>query len=294
MRFRFVLSEINVGLRRNLTMTVAVVVTVAVSLGLFGMSLLVQDTVQRMNYYYFGKLQVALFLSPSITETERLSLAKDLASDPLVKNVVYVSQAQALTRFKQEFSSDPALVQEAEDNPSALPESFRVQLKNPRQDQLLASEYANTPGVSKIIDYSGLLKRIFGILDGVRLSAVAIAVVQLIACILLIYNTIRLAAFSRRRETGIMRLVGAGAFTIQIPFLLEGAIAGLLGGLLACLGLAGVKRFMFDGALRPLFRGVIPNIGWDQVIHYMPLLVILGVVASAAIAFGTVTRYLRV
>lgn len=295
MRARFVLSEIWLGLRRNLTMTLAVVVTVAVSLAMFGMALLVQDTVNRMNHYYYGKLTVSVYLKNGITQAERDSILTELQHDPRVKNVLYESQAQAVARFKQEFKDEPSLVAVATARPNALPESFRVQLKDPRQFAVLASEFVNTPGVDQVVDQGNLLQRIFGVLDGVRTSAIAVAAVQVIASVLLIGNTIRLAAFGRRRETGIMRLVGASNLYIQLPFLLEGAVAGLLGGLFACGALAIAKRYLFDGVLHPLLRtGVIPNIGWDRIFLYMPWLVLLGMGVSALAAFVTLRRFLRV
>lgn len=295
MRARFVLSEITTGLRRNLTMTLAVVVTVAVSLALLGMALIVQDTVNRMNHYYYGKLTVSIYLQKNVTQAERSEITTTLAHDPRVKSFLYESSQQALVRFRQEFKDEPALVGLVNARPDSLPESFRVQLKDPRQFAVLASEFANTPGVDQVVDQGAILHKIFSIFDGIRTAALVLAALQVFSAVLLIGNTIRLTAFSRRRETGIMRLVGASNLYIQLPFLLEGAVAGLLGGLAACGALVLAKTFLFDGALHGLFTNTpIPLPGWDRVVQFMPLLVVAGVGVSASAAFVTLRRHLRV
>ncbi|MHB8340184.1 MAG: permease-like cell division protein FtsX [Mycobacteriales bacterium] len=295
MRAQFVLSEIGSGLRRNLTMTLAVVVTVAVSLALFGLALILQDTVNRMNHYYYGKLTVSVYLKKDVTQAERDEISSTLAGDPLVKSYLYESSQQALVRFRQEFRDQPALVALANQRPDSLPESFRVQLKDPRQFADLATEFANSPGVESVVDQGAILHKIFAIFGGIRTAAIVLALVQILGAVLLIGNTIRLTAFSRRRETGIMRLVGASNLYIQLPFLLEGAVAGLLGGVAACGALIAAKRFLFDGALAGLFRNSpIPDPGWDRVIVFMPLLLLLGVGVSAVAAFVTLRRHLRV
>ncbi len=317
MRARFVLSEITTGLRRNLTMTLAVVVTVAVSLALLGMALIVQDTVNRMNHYYYGKLTVSIYLQKNVTQAERSEITTTLAHDPRVKSFLYESSQQALVRFRQEFKDEPALVGLVNARPDSLPESFRVQLKDPRQFAVLASEFANTPGVDQVVDQGAILHKIFSIFDGIRTAALVLAALQVFSAVLLIGNTIRLTAFSRRRETGIMRLVGASNLYIQLPFLLEGGVAGLLGGALrlaeagrrvvlleaesrlgglaACGALVLAKTFLFDGALHGLFTNTpIPLPGWDRVVQFMPLLVVAGVGVSASAAFVTLRRHLRV
>jgi cell division transport system permease protein len=297
MRARFVLSEIWVGLRRNLTMTLAVVVTVAVTLALFGFALLVRQTVGKMSYYYYGKLQVSVFLNANVTEDERTNLDQQLSSDPLVSQVAYESSAEALRRFRIEFAAEPQLVAVAEARPDALPESFRVELKNPTDANfaILQSQFAAAPGVQQIFNASALLKKVFSILNGIRDAAEVVAAVQVVACLLLIANTIRLAAFGRRRETGIMRLVGASNLYIQLPFLLEGVTSGLIGGGLACLVLVLAKRLLFDAALHPLFnQNLIPNLAWSEVAGNFPLLLVLGMAASGLAAFVTLRQYLRV
>ena len=134
---------------------------------------------------------------------------------------------------------------------------------------------------------------IFRLLTAMQRTALIVAVIELAAAALLISNTIRVAAFSRRRETGIMRLVGASNLYIQLPFLLEGALAGLVGGLLACGLLAVGKHFLIDGVLSTSIK-FLPFVSWSDVYAKMPLVIFLGVALSSLASLLTLRRHLRV
>lgn len=301
MRANFVVSEIGIGLRRNLTMTIAVVVTVAISLALFGAGLLIRAQVGTMKDYWYDKVEVSVFLcgkgseAPScaqgpVTPQERTQIEQDLKSLPQVQAVFYESQDQAYARFKEQFKNSAIA-----DNvtPDAMPESFRVKLKDPQQYAVVATAFQGRPGVEQVQDQRALLQPFFKALNGLQTAAIFIALVQILAAALLISNTIRVAAFSRRRETGIMRLVGASNFYIQLPFLLEGAIAGFFGALLASGALVAVKKFFVDDRLAPSFR-FTAFIGWDAVWTVVPILLVTGVALSALASFVTLRKYLRV
>lgn len=307
MRAQFVLSEVAIGLRRNLTMSIAVVVTVAISLALFGAGLLMRSQVSTMKDFWYDKVEVSVFLcsaqsdAPScidpvtgraqnITPAQRDQLGTDLRSLPQVEEVFYESKQEAFQRFKEQFK-DSAIADNV--TPDALPESFRVKLKDPTQYAVVASAIEGRPGVEQVQDQRALLDRFFKLLNGLQLFALVIAGFQLVAAALLIWNTIRVAAFSRRRETGIMRLVGASNFYIQLPFLLEGAIAGLVGAIIASFGLVGVKHFFIDERLAPSFK-FTTFIGWDAVFTVIPILLLVGAGLSALVSFLTLRKYLRV
>jgi cell division transport system permease protein len=149
------------------------------------------------------------------------------------------------------------------------------------------------PGVAQVVDQRALLDRFFKLLNGFQVAALAIAAVQVFAAILLISNTIRVAAFSRRRETGIMRLVGASNWSIQLPFILEAAIAGLIGGVLAALVLIGFQAFFVQDILVPAFR-FTAWVGWGDVWRIVPILLLTGTLIAAVASFVTLRRYLRV
>lgn len=302
MRVQFILSEIFIGLRRNLTLTIAVVLTTTVSLLLVGSGLLIQRQVDIMKGYWYDKVEVTVFLCSAnsssancggkdVTQAQRDQLSADLHATPLVEQVFYESKEDAYKRFKELFKDSPDLVNNV--SPEALPESFRVKLKDPEQFDVVASGFKDRPGVDQVQDLKKALEPIFKVLGTFRNLAVGIAVFSLIASILLIFNTIRVAAFSRRRETGIMRLVGASNLYIRLPFLLEGALAGLLGAGMACGMLALGKWWLVDHVLREKIR-FTSFIAWPDVIGAFPWLLLTGVLLSSLSSLLAIRRHLRV
>ncbi|HYH25538.1 MAG TPA: permease-like cell division protein FtsX, partial [Blastococcus sp.] len=263
MRVNFVLSEVATGLRRNLTMTVAMILTTAISLGLMGTGLLIAGMISEMKEIYYDKVQVSIFLADDVTDEQRQAIQTELESSDEVSTFIYESRDEAYERFKQQFSQQPELVENTP--PDALPESFRVELKNPERYEVIAAAFPNgEDGVDQVRDEGDFLDRLFSLLNGARNATIAVAVVQALAALLLIANTIQLAAFNRRNETNIMRLVGASRWYTQLPFILEAAIAGLIGGLLAAGGLVLTKILFVDRTLEgPIRAGIIPQVEWD-------------------------------
>jgi cell division transport system permease protein len=300
MRAQFVLSEIGIGLRRNLTMTVAVVVTVAISLALFGVGLLIQRQVETMKDYWYDKVEVTVYLcgkesevpscaAGAVTGDQRAEIKTDLEALPQVKEIFYESQDEAFQRFKQRFEGSAIADNVTAD---ALPESYRIKLKDPEQFQVVASALTGRPGVESVQDQRALLERFFRVLNTLQRIVIFIALFQVVAAALLISNTIRVAAFSRRRETGIMRLVGASNFYIQLPFLLEGAIAGLIGAVIAS-GLLAIGQYFIQDEIAPAFA-FTRFVGWDALLGIIPILLLAGVLLSGLASFFTLRRYLKV
>ncbi|MBA3619464.1 MAG: ABC transporter permease [Acidothermales bacterium] len=301
MRAQFVLSEVGIGLRRNLTMTVAVIVAVAISVAFLGTALLFRSQVQTMKGFWYDKVEVAVFLcgpgsdapgcaTGPVTQQQRDQILAELQAMPEVEQVYYESQQEAFEHFSEQFA-DSGIVENVE--PESLPESFRVKLRDAEQFRVIAANLAGRPGVEQIQDMREVLGRIFRVLNWFTLAAAVVAVVQLVAAMLLIANVIRVAAFSRRRETSIMRLVGASRFYIQLPFLLEGALAGLIGALLAAAGVVALQRFLVEDVLRREFT-FVAFVGWDEVWRTIPLMLATGVVLAALASAVTVRKYLRV
>ncbi len=292
MRVKFIVSEALLGLRRNLTMTIAMIVTTAIALGLFGAGVIVQQRVEDMKDYYYYKVEVSVFLADDVTPEQREAIGTSLEENELVKEVLYESKEEAYSRFQEQFKDSPDLVDNV--RPQALPESYRVKLNDPEQFVVVASAVEGMPGVDQVVDQREILDRLFGVLNGFRDAAIVVAVVQAVAALLLIANTVQVAVFSRRREIGVMRLVGASRWYVQVPFLLEAAIAGLLGAGIAVLGLWGVKVVLVDDRLAGLFSsGVIPRITTDHILAVAPLLTGLGVGMASLAALITVARYVR-
>ena len=302
MRAKFVLGEVGTGLRRNLTMTIAVIITVAVSLGLFGGGLLVRAQVDQMKDYWYDKVEVSIFLcgkvseaqsctAGAITKAQKAQIKEDLESlKPVVEQVYFESQAEAYARFQQQFKGSPLAENATVDQ---MPESFRVKLSDPTKYAVVASAFQGRPGVEDVRDQRQALDRLFKALGGLQAMALAIAIAMLIVTMLLIANTMRVAAFSRRRETSIMRLVGASNLYIQLPFLLEAATAAAIGAGFAVLSLVAVKKFLIDGVLAETFK-FTSFVGWDTVWTIAPIVFLTGIVMASVAAFLTLRKYLRV
>jgi cell division transport system permease protein len=291
LRTQFVASEIWIGLRRNLTMTIAVIITAANSLAMFGLALMTRNQVNVMKGFWYGKIEVSIFLKNDVTQDQRNQLRAELDAMPDVERVFFESREDAYARFKEQFKDSQELVRNT--GPEALPESFRVKLKDPKKFAVVASTFAEHPGVDDVVNQEELLKDFFEVLNGIRLGMVFFAVVSLTAATILIGNTVRVAAFNRRRETGIMRLVGASNLYIQLPFLLEGVLAGVAGAVDASGLCALAQMFMIYTILRPHIK-FTPWVGWTQFWLIVPLLVLTGVTIAGLSSFVTLRKYLRV
>jgi cell division transport system permease protein len=293
MRVNFVLSEVANGLRRNLTMTVAMILTTAISLGLMGTGLLIAGMISDMKEIYYDKVQVSIFLADGVTDEQRTAIESQLKDSPEVKSYIYESKDEAYQRFQQQFSQQPELVQNTP--PDALPESFRVELVNPERYEVIAEAFPNGQnGVDQVRDEGDFLDRLFSLLNGARNATIAVAVVQALAALLLISNTIQLAAFNRRNETNIMRLVGASRWYTQLPFILEAAVAGLIGALLAVAGLVLTKVLFVDRTLAgPIKAGIIPPVDWSAIAFISPIIAAAGVGLAGVAAYVTLRLYVR-
>jgi cell division transport system permease protein len=292
LRWRFVFSEMAIGLRRNLSMTIATILTITIALTGLGAAWLTHKQTNATKDYWFGKIQISVFLTKDVTEPERDAIRQQLEALPQVDHVYYESKSEAYLHFKQQFKSVPALVKNTD--PSALPESYRVKLKDPKKFPIVASAVQNMPGVDQVAAEAQALKKIFKLLGGLQNIMLIVALVVLVASILLIFNNVRLAAFSRRRETGIMRLVGASDLYIQAPFILEITASALVGGILASALMFAIKAVIVDHGLKSAFGGILTYIGWGAVWATIPYLIIAGMLIAGLTAFGTLQRYLRV
>lgn len=290
-RWKYVLTEVLTGLWRNVTMTVAMIITMAVSLTMLGASLLLYLQVNDMRDFYYDKIEVSIFLKADITQDQRSSLQTDLEHDALVQSVIYESKEQAYQRFTTQFRDAPDLV--AATKPDSLPESFRVKLKDPKKVQALSDEFRSRDGISEIVDQQELLKKVFAILGALQNLALTVAAVQGIAALLLVANTIQVAAYSKRREVAVMKLVGASNWFIQMPFVLEAIFAGLIGAILAFATLVLAKIFIIDGSLKPLTTLLTP-VAWETVWIQLPILAGASTVVAAVTAWVTLRFYVRV
>jgi cell division transport system permease protein len=291
MRAKYVLSEVMVGLWRNVTMTIAMIITMAVSLTMLGASGLMYLQVNSMKEFYYDQIEVSIFLVSDVSEEQRTSLQSSLDADPLISTVTYESREEAYERFRTLYADAQDLVNAVK--PDQLPESFRIKLVDPEEYQAIFDKYNGTEGIDEIVDQRRLLDKIFNILSSVQSMALIAASIMAVAALMLVGNTIQVAAYSKRREVAVMKLVGASNWFIQAPFVLEAVVAGLFGSLLGFGALVLGKMFLLDGSLRDLTELLTP-IEWSSVLLMFPLMAGVGGLVSAVTAWVTLRFYLRV
>ncbi|GIJ26994.1 cell division protein FtsX [Micromonospora qiuiae] len=291
MRMKYVLSEVLVGLWRNVTMTIAMIITMGVSLTMLGASGLIYTKVADMKELYFENIEVSIFLKTDVTEEERTDLATRLEADPLVSQVTYVDKEEAFKRFQEMFRDSPDLLSAVKAD--QLPESYRLKLVNPEEYKTISDQYAAVGGVDQVVDQSQVLDKIFNLFTAGQNVALAAAVAMAVAALLLVANTIQVAAYSKRREVAVMKLVGASNWFIQAPFVLEAVVAGLIGSILGLGALVALKKFLFDDALSAL-QGLFAPVSWGEVFLTFPVMAGVGGLISAVTAWVTLRFYLRV
>jgi cell division transport system permease protein len=305
MRAQFVLSEIGVGLRRNLTMTFAVIVSVALSLALFGGALLMREQVSTMKDYWYDKVNVSIYLcnkndaansdkctKGAVTTEQEKQIEADLHKMPIVETVHHETADEAYKHYREQYGDSPLA---ATITPDQMQQSVRVKLKDPEKYQVVATAFAGRDGVQSVQDQRGTLQNLFDLMNGMNVVAIYVMALMLIIAVMLIVNTVRVSAFSRRRETGIMRLVGASSFYIQMPFIMEAAFAGLIGSAFASAMLVLGRYFLIDHGLDLAHKMELVNfIGWDAVLAKLPLVIAIGLLMPALAAFIALRKYLRV
>ncbi|MGG5173701.1 permease-like cell division protein FtsX [Pseudarthrobacter sp. J1763] len=304
MRLAFILGEIGGGLRRNLSMVVSVILVTFVSLTFVGAAGMLQLQINQMKGFWYDKVQVAIFLcsdgstatgcaSGPVTAEQKDNLQKLLESDNVkqyVNDFQFESQDEAFKHFKEQFSNSPIVDSVTADQ---LPSSFRINLKDPQKYQIISETFSSQPGVESVTDQRQLLEKLFSAMNAASLVAVTIAGVMIVCAILLIATTIRLSAYSRRRETGIMRLVGASKTVIQLPFVLEGVIAAVIGAVLASATLWAVAHFFLGEVLAKQYPQTA-FISAGQTLILAPALIALGVLLAGVSSLLTLRRYLKV
>ena len=300
MRANFVMSGVGIGIRRNLTMTIALVLSTAIALAFVGTAILANIEISRFKQNYEGKLNTSVYLCAKVydapctgrtTAAQTATIERELKAYPEVTSVSYVSERQQFNRLK-ETASERVL---AQSKVGDLPASFTVKLKNIGSDyDKFARTFSAVAGVSVVNNQIDTIRSLLDIIDAARIFSIVIAAVVLIASILLIANTIQVAAQQRRNETSIMRLVGASRLMTELPFMIEAIIASAVGGLIA-FGLVAVGKHY---ALNDVFatqtkNGVIPNLTTNDLLVASGIGLISGIVLSAVVAIATLRLYVR-
>jgi len=304
MRLQFILSEIGIGLRRNLSMSVSVILVTFVSLTFVGAAALLQQQITQMKDDWYDKVEVSVFLcaqgseeptcaAGEVTEEQRTSIEAELEApeiEPYVQTVYFETKEQAFESFREKMADQWWA---AEVTAADMPSSYRIKLADPEMYQVVADVLTGRQGVEEVLDQRRLFDSLFLVLNRATLVSIGIAGIMLLAAVLLITTTIRLSAMSRRRETGIMRLVGASNLFIQLPFMLEGAIAATVGAALAVGALWLGVRYLVTDWLGGQVQW-IDYVDSTDVLTVAPFLLAIAIVLAAISSVVTLSRYTKV
>jgi cell division transport system permease protein len=289
-RFDYLFREVSLGLRRNGLVAFAAVSTTFIALLLFGLAMLITRQVGLMIEATTGNVEVAVYLTDPVNPQTVQSLTSKLDDLTVVSNVQYETKQQACDRFKEIFKNQKALVENVDC--SALPASLRVKLSDPEQYRQVAAVLQGQPGIERIVDQSRFLERLFAVARVFRVGGLVISFVMLIAAAVLIANTVRMGLFARRKEIGIMRLVGATNWRIRLPFLVEGLFESLVGATAAILFLFALKVAFIN----PLYNKIlfIPWVTNNDVIATIPWLLVAGAAVALVAGLAGMRRFLDV
>ena len=292
-KFSYALRETLQNLRRNVVLTGASMLTVAVSLSLVGAAFLLGYGVDNVTQRWQGGIEFEIFLNEDISPEQQARIERELAASPDVERSQFVSQAEQFELFKVLFAEQEEYLESV--TPDVLPPSFRVEPSIADADVIsaLGDRFKAEPGVKDVVFAEETVRTLLRV-SGITQSVIfAVAAVLLFAAALLIFNTIRTAIFARRREIEVMKLVGATNWFIRVPFMLEGLVQGVAGASVA-FAIVYLVRNAAQDAIRnvPLFDGFV--VAASQVATTGTLTLLLGAAIGAVGAGVAVTKFLDV
>ena len=303
---RSTLSELGQSLSRNKSMTISLVVTMTVSLLLVALGLLIQSQADRTEKYFGAKLQLQVNLctknSPSsnciggvATDDQKKAVREALDENPEVKSFDVRTPAQNYEQARELLGQTDTGKKQLETlGPTAFPESYFVTLKDPQEFDGVVSQVSGMDGVGNVNSLRKLLGPLFEILTKMQYAAIGTALVLVIAAILQVSNTIRMTAYARRREIGIMRLVGASSWHIQLPFVLESMLAALISAALAALGLGLFMYVVVYGYLRDSLGQITTWVRWQEAFVVMGYTTVLALLLALVPTLVMTRKYLDV
>ena len=277
-------------------MTIAMILTTAISIGLFGGGLLVVRLADHSRNIYLDRVETQVFLDndisandPSCDSAACKALRSQIEARDDVKSVRFLNRDAAYNDAIRKFPQYKDVA-----GKDAFPASFIVKLNNPEQHKAFDQAMIGKPGVLNVLNQKDLIDRLFAVLDGLSNAAFAVALVQAVGAILLIANMVQVAAYTRRTEIGIMRLVGASRWYTQLPFLMEAMLAALVGVVISIVGLVVVRALFLDNALNQFYRAnLIAKVDYADIVYISPILVFVGVAMAGIAAYATLRLYVR-
>lgn len=302
MQLRYVFTELRQGLRRNLSMHVAVALTLLVSLTLAGVGLLLREQAQLTEEVWGDELQITFYMcngandrnpqcAGAVDDSQKKVITDALEDNRYVDKIEEESQEQAYERLQAldvEGVSGPDPVVRSSD----MWESYWVTMTDPKRSAEIIEAVAGLDGIDHVGDVHEVTGPILAAVDGLQSAALVGAIVLVVAALLLVANTIRLAAFARRREIGIMRLVGASTLYIALPFLLESLVVALVGIGLSGIALAAVMYFGVEQRLSS--TAVTQWVGWEEFFSSFAIVAILGILLTLVPTLLLTRKYIKV
>jgi cell division transport system permease protein len=296
-RFGFLINEVLTGLRRNVTMTIAMILTTAISIGLFGGGLLVLRLADQSRNIYLDRVESQVFLTNDVSANDPTcdadpckALRQQIEEREDVRSVRFLNRDDAYNDAIKKFPQYKDVA-----GREAFPASFIVKLNNPEQHKDFDEAMVGQPGVLNVLNQKDLIDRLFAVLDGISNAAFAVALVQAIGAVLLIANMVQVAAYTRRTEIGIMRLVGASRWYTQLPFLVEAMLAAFIGVIIAIIGLILVRALFLENALNQFYQAnLIAKVDYADIVYFSaPFMMFLGLAMAGITAYVTLRLYIR-
>jgi cell division transport system permease protein len=298
LKLDYVVRETTSNLRRNVTLTFAAIVTVGVSLALFGSALLLQAGVDNVSARWEDGIELIVFVQRDITEEQTAALTQAFDENPQVDDYDFVDLEESQAEARRLFERNDAMLQRIEEDDDLVPASYRIRPTTAETEIIdnLGLQFAELPGVRRTTSSSDAVQTVSDVTQFSRRAILSVAVGLLVAALMLILNAIRMAMFARRREIEVMKLVGATNWFIRVPFMLEGIIHGLIGSLLALVGVFTLDRFMERVATNEEYRLILQGFVASQgeLTTTMVLVVVLGMVIGAAGSGWALSRFLKV
>jgi cell division transport system permease protein len=298
LKLDYVVRETGSNLRRNITLSLAAIVTVGVSLSLFGSALLLQQGVENVSGRWQNDIELIVFLNRDITEEQQGALEQQLNDNPEIERVRYVGVEESREEALRLFERNDAMLRKIREDETWVPASFRLVpvTKDTEAIKSLQRQLSGAAGVRTVSTSLDAVETVTHVADFARRAIMIVAVGLLLAALMLILNSIRMAMFARRREIEVMKLVGATNWFIRVPFMLEGVIQGLIGSTFALVSLWFLDGFMERVATREQYRLILQGFVASQgeLTLTMIIVVVLGVVIGAAGSGWALSRFLKV
>jgi cell division transport system permease protein len=290
----YVARETASNLVRNVTISIATILTVTVSLFLVGFSMMVSQGVRNATQRWQGGVEFVVFLNPEATGDQIASVEADLEDSPDVERITFIDKDAAFEEFKRLFADSPEMQQAVE--PEILPPSFRVVPVNKDADTVstLSEQYATKPGVQQVVSATDTIRLVQQLSSRLTVGMAIVAFFLLGAAGLLILNTIRMAMYARRREIEVMKLVGATNWFIRVPFMVEGLVQGIVGAILAIVSLAIFRPFFEDWFPQDFALFSAISLNTAEALWIYSVMGVIGCVVGAAGAGVAVTRFLDI